>query len=147
MGHMDVISIIANGFNVYFPMIMIIISAATYFNVGSHFLSVIGFPQYLADDEITEDIVIEGQRLAIAGILLLHHLKRHNFMSLSFDENFLLCWYFIEKERRSRKCLFSAAQPSRYVTREPSSRCGNQLNFFKWVHTGVDTMFVLMNCI
>lgn len=34
MGHMDVISIIANGFNVYFPMIMIIISAATYFNVG-----------------------------------------------------------------------------------------------------------------
>lgn len=68
MGHMDVISIIANGFNVYFPMAMIVISAATYFNIGSRFLSLIGFPQYFADDEITEDIVTEGQRLAIAGI-------------------------------------------------------------------------------
>ena len=64
---MDVISIIADGFNVYFPMVMIIISAATYFNLGSHFLSVIGFPQYFSDDEITDDIVTEGQRLAIAG--------------------------------------------------------------------------------
>lgn len=67
MGHMDVISIISNGFNVYFPMVMIIISTATYFNIGSHLLSAIGFPQYFADDEITEDIVTEGQRLALAG--------------------------------------------------------------------------------
>ncbi|XP_065215486.1 LMBR1 domain-containing protein 2 homolog [Planococcus citri] len=66
MGHMDVISIISNGFNIYFPMVMIIISTATYFNIGSHLLSAIGFPQYFADDEITEDIVTEGQRLALA---------------------------------------------------------------------------------
>lgn len=66
MGHMDVISIISNGFNVYFPIVMIIISMATYFNIGSHLLSVIGFPQYFVDDEITEDIVTEGQRLALA---------------------------------------------------------------------------------
>lgn len=65
---MDVISIISDGFNIYFPIVMIIISTATYFNVGSRLLSLIGFPQYFADDEITEDIVTEGQRLAIAGI-------------------------------------------------------------------------------
>lgn len=65
---MDVISIISNGFNVYFPIVMIIISMATYFNIGSHLLSVIGFPQYFVDDEITEDIVTEGQRLALAGM-------------------------------------------------------------------------------
>lgn len=68
MGHMDVISIISDGFNIYFPIVMIIISTATYFNVGSRLLSIIGFPQYFADDEITEDIVTEGQRLSLAGI-------------------------------------------------------------------------------
>ncbi|KAK7590245.1 hypothetical protein V9T40_001858 [Parthenolecanium corni] len=96
MGHMDVISIISDGFNIYFPIVMIIISTATYFNVGSRLLSIIGFPQYFADDEITEDIVTEGQRLAIA-----------------------------EKDRRLRKGLLAkneAAESSSYRTEQTNRR-------------------------
>ncbi len=84
MGHMDVISIISNGFNIYFPIVMIIISTATYFNIGSHLLSAVGFPQYLADDEITEDIVTEGQRLALAGNITFFNLIIIIFLKLLF---------------------------------------------------------------
>lgn len=97
MGHMDVISIISNGFNIYFPMVMIIISIATYFNVGSHLLTAIGFPQYLADDEITEDIVTEGQRLALAGEL---HRTRVLCFDFSFDA-YLFCLSSFRFRKRS----------------------------------------------
>jgi len=39
MGHMDVVSIVSDGFNVYFPMACVCVAAATYFSLGSRCLS------------------------------------------------------------------------------------------------------------
>lgn len=63
MGHMDVIAIISDGFNVYFPMAILAFCLATYFSVGSRLLSMLGFHQFVGDDEITTDLVDEGREL------------------------------------------------------------------------------------
>ncbi|XP_015601353.1 LMBR1 domain-containing protein 2 homolog [Cephus cinctus] len=63
MGHMDVISIISDGFNVYFPMAILAFCLATYFSLGSRLLSMLGFQQFLGDDELTTDLVEEGREL------------------------------------------------------------------------------------
>ncbi|XP_011307481.1 LMBR1 domain-containing protein 2 homolog [Fopius arisanus] len=65
MGHMDVISIISDGFNVYFPMAILAFCLATYFSVGSRLLNVLGFQQFLGDDELTTDLVDEGRELIL----------------------------------------------------------------------------------
>ncbi|XP_043463413.1 LMBR1 domain-containing protein 2 homolog [Leptopilina heterotoma] len=63
MGHMDVISIISDGFNIYFPMAILAFCLATYFSLGSRLLSMLGFQQFLGDDELTSDLVEEGREL------------------------------------------------------------------------------------
>ncbi|XP_020806194.1 LMBR1 domain-containing protein 2 homolog [Drosophila serrata] len=66
MGHMDVIGIIANGFNIYFPMCMLIICLATWFRVGSRVLnslSALGFEQFLENERIATELVQEGMDL------------------------------------------------------------------------------------
>nr|XP_050853464.1 LMBR1 domain-containing protein 2 homolog isoform X2 [Vespula vulgaris] len=67
MGHMDVISIISDGFNIYFPMAILAFCLATYFSLGSRLLSMLGFQQFLDDDEFTTDLVEEGRELIIRG--------------------------------------------------------------------------------
>lgn len=69
MGHMDVISIISDGFNIYFPMAILAFCLATYFSLGSRLLSVLGFQQFLGDDELTTDLVEEGRELIKRGML------------------------------------------------------------------------------
>ncbi|ENN75883.1 hypothetical protein YQE_07612, partial [Dendroctonus ponderosae] len=63
MGHMDVIGIISHGFNLYFPMAILVFCLATYFNLGSRCLSLLGFHQFVGDEEITTDLVQEGREL------------------------------------------------------------------------------------
>lgn len=63
MGHMDVIGIISHGFNIYFPMAILIFCLATYFSLGSRFLSMLGFHQFVGDEEMTTDLVEEGREL------------------------------------------------------------------------------------
>lgn len=63
MGHMDVISIISDGFNIYFPMTVLAFCLATYFSLGSRFLSFLGFQQFLDDDELTTEMVDDGREL------------------------------------------------------------------------------------
>ncbi|KAF7994945.1 hypothetical protein HCN44_004417 [Aphidius gifuensis] len=65
MGHMDVMSIISNGFNIYFPMAILAFCLATYFSLGSRLLSILGFQQFLGDDELTIDLVDEGRELIL----------------------------------------------------------------------------------
>ncbi|XP_049844967.1 LMBR1 domain-containing protein 2 homolog isoform X1 [Schistocerca gregaria] len=60
MGHMDVVPIISDGFNVYFPIAVLAFCLATYFNVGSRIVSWIGFHQFLGDEE-TADLVADGR--------------------------------------------------------------------------------------
>ena len=67
MGHMDVISIISDGFNIYFPMAMLAFCLATYWSLGSRLLSVLGFQQFLGDDRPTQDLVDEGKELVKRG--------------------------------------------------------------------------------
>ena len=43
MGHMDVISIIQDGFNIYFPILLIVLTLATYFSLGSRLVATNGF--------------------------------------------------------------------------------------------------------
>ncbi|XP_017777102.1 PREDICTED: LMBR1 domain-containing protein 2 homolog isoform X2 [Nicrophorus vespilloides] len=63
MGHMDVIKIISDGFNIYFPMAILFFCVATYFSLGARLLSAVGFHQFIGDDEITTDLVNEGRDL------------------------------------------------------------------------------------
>ncbi|CAB0016956.1 unnamed protein product [Nesidiocoris tenuis] len=63
MGHMVVLSIISDGFNIYFPMAVLAFCLATYFSLGSRLLSLIGFQQFLDDDELTAELVDEGREL------------------------------------------------------------------------------------
>ncbi|XP_061709747.1 LMBR1 domain-containing protein 2 homolog isoform X1 [Cydia pomonella] len=63
MGHMDVLGIIAEGFNIYFPMLVVLLCAATYLSLGSRLLSLCGFHQFVGDDELTTDLVDEGREI------------------------------------------------------------------------------------
>lgn len=65
MGHMDVLGIIANGFNIYFPMVMLAFCAATWFSLGSRILNALGFQQFMANDEISAELVQEGRDLMV----------------------------------------------------------------------------------
>ena len=66
MGHMDVISIIANGFNIYFPIAILLLCIATVLRLGSRLLHCIGFEQFI-DDDMTQEIVDEGRSLVQKG--------------------------------------------------------------------------------
>lgn len=67
MGHMDVIAIISDGFNVYFPMAILAFCLTTYFSIGSRILSMLGFQQFIGDDELTTDLVDDGRELIKRG--------------------------------------------------------------------------------
>lgn len=86
MGHMDVIAIISDGFNIYFPMLMLAFCLATYFSLGSRALSVLGFQQFVGDDELTGELVDEGREL----------IKRGNicFCSCSFNHTLSLLKFY-----------------------------------------------------
>ena len=62
MGHMDVISIVADYFNLYFPIALLALSASTYFSLGARLLTMLGFQQFLAqENEVTLELVDEGK--------------------------------------------------------------------------------------
>ncbi|XP_017863708.1 PREDICTED: LMBR1 domain-containing protein 2 homolog [Drosophila arizonae] len=63
MGHMDVIGIISNGFNIYFPMCMLAFCLATWFSLGSRALNAMGFQQFLQHETIATELVQEGKDL------------------------------------------------------------------------------------
>lgn len=63
MGHMDVIGIIADGFNIYFPMVMLGFCLATWFSLGSRALNAIGFQQFMLNETIAAELVQEGRDL------------------------------------------------------------------------------------
>lgn len=69
MGHMDVITLISDGFNVYFPIGILLIAVLTYFRIGARILSKVGFQQFLPDDDdgSTDELVAEGSQLVLRG--------------------------------------------------------------------------------
>jgi len=65
MGHMDVISIVSDTFNIYFPTLLLLLATATYFSLGSRLLSSLGFQQFLQTQEVTGELVEEGRELVV----------------------------------------------------------------------------------
>ncbi|XP_037940921.1 LMBR1 domain-containing protein 2 homolog [Teleopsis dalmanni] len=63
MGHMDVLGIISDGFNIYFPMCMLAFCLATWFSLGSRALNALGFQQFLQNETIATELVQEGKDL------------------------------------------------------------------------------------
>lgn len=63
MGHMDVIGIISDGFNIYFPMVMLAFCLATWFSLGSRALNALGFQQFMLNESIAAELVQEGRDL------------------------------------------------------------------------------------
>ncbi|XP_055886080.1 G-protein coupled receptor-associated protein LMBRD2-like [Biomphalaria glabrata] len=63
MGHMDVIAIISNGFNIYFPILIVLLCICTYFHLGNRILSAMGFQQFIGDDDMTQELINEGKEL------------------------------------------------------------------------------------
>ncbi|KAL5965170.1 hypothetical protein TSMEX_007108 [Taenia solium] len=47
MGHLDLVPFIANGFNVYFPIIVVLLCLVTFFSLGSRLLTSLGMPQLI----------------------------------------------------------------------------------------------------
>lgn len=64
---MDVIPIVSDGFNVYFPMMIVALCLATYYSLGSRLLSALGFQQFIGDDELTTDLIEEGKTIVSRG--------------------------------------------------------------------------------
>lgn len=63
MGHMDVLGIISDGFNIYFPMVMLAFCLATWFSLGSRALNALGFQQFMMNESIAAEYVQEGRDL------------------------------------------------------------------------------------
>lgn len=63
MGHLDLISIVNNGLNVFLPFCIGAICSAIYFNYGTHLLHSFGFEQFIENDEMTIDWVRNGREL------------------------------------------------------------------------------------
>ncbi|XP_052775817.1 G-protein coupled receptor-associated protein LMBRD2-like isoform X2 [Mya arenaria] len=63
MGHMDVIPIISDGFNIYFPIMIVLLCICTYFSLGSRILHFLGINQFIGDDDLTQELVDEGKEI------------------------------------------------------------------------------------
>jgi hypothetical protein len=68
MGHLDLIPFIARGVNIYFPILIVLLSAATWFRLGTKLLHNIGVEQFIADDAITADAIRNGKALVSLGM-------------------------------------------------------------------------------
>ena len=63
MGHMDLLSFIAKGLNVYYPMIVLLVCICTFFSLGKRCLHLIGIEQFLSEDDFSADYVREGKEI------------------------------------------------------------------------------------
>ncbi|XP_022054794.1 G-protein coupled receptor-associated protein LMBRD2a isoform X1 [Acanthochromis polyacanthus] len=63
MGSMRLLSFISDGFYIYYPMLVLLLCFATFYNLGSRCLNLLGLYQYIADDELASDLVDEGREL------------------------------------------------------------------------------------
>ncbi|XP_070760585.1 G-protein coupled receptor-associated protein LMBRD2a [Enoplosus armatus] len=63
MGSMRLLSFISDGFYIYYPMLILLLCFATFYSLGSRCLNLLGFHQYITDDDLTSDLVDEGREL------------------------------------------------------------------------------------
>ncbi|XP_032243067.2 G-protein coupled receptor-associated protein LMBRD2 [Nematostella vectensis] len=63
MGHMDVLSFVSKGFNLYYPMCVLLVCLATYFSLGTRCLNFLGFQTFIIEDDMSIEYVNEGKDL------------------------------------------------------------------------------------
>ncbi|XP_015229754.1 PREDICTED: LMBR1 domain-containing protein 2-B-like [Cyprinodon variegatus] len=63
MGSMRLLPAISDGFYIYYPMLVLLLCIATIYNLGSRCLNLLGFYQYITDNDWTSDLVDEGKEL------------------------------------------------------------------------------------
>ncbi|XP_054154201.1 G-protein coupled receptor-associated protein LMBRD2-like [Oppia nitens] len=63
MGHLDVISFIGDSFAIYLPLCICLFCLATFFEFGAKLLHNLGFEQFILTDEMTTELIREGQEL------------------------------------------------------------------------------------
>ncbi|EDO45173.1 predicted protein [Nematostella vectensis] len=63
MGHMDVLSFVSKGFNLYYPMCVLLVCLATYFSLGTRCLNYLGFQTFIIEDDMSIEYVNEGKDL------------------------------------------------------------------------------------
>ena len=63
MGHMDVIAIVANGINIYLPILIMLLCLATWFRVFERFLHALGIDQFIGYDHMTQEMCNGGRAL------------------------------------------------------------------------------------
>ena len=69
MGHMDVLSFISKGVNVYYPMCVVLVCLATYFSLGTRCLNCLGFQTFIIEDDLSAEYVSEGKDIARRGTM------------------------------------------------------------------------------
>jgi len=72
MGHMDVIPFISDGFNIYFPIAILLLCLFSLFNIGKKILHRFGFQLFISNDELTQELIDEGKELVRRGMCLLY---------------------------------------------------------------------------
>ena len=70
MGHMDVLSFISKGVNVYYPMCVVLVCLATYFSLGTRCLNCLGFQTFIIEDDLSAEYVSEGKDIARRGTII-----------------------------------------------------------------------------
>lgn len=63
MGHLELLNFISNGFNVYYPIFILVVCISTYFSIGSRILHSVGIEQFTVKSEESEDIIHEGKSI------------------------------------------------------------------------------------
>ena len=58
---------VSDRFNIYFPILILLLCMGTWFRLGTRCLSSIGFAQFLQSDELTVDLIEEGKALVNRG--------------------------------------------------------------------------------
>ena len=69
MGHMDVLSFISKGVNVYYPMCIVLVCLATYFSLGTRCLNCLGFQTFIIEDDLSAEYISEGKDIARRGMV------------------------------------------------------------------------------
>lgn len=63
MGHMDTLTFIRDKLFSYLPVLMSLFCVATFFKLGSKIVHYFGIEQFTISDEITQDLILQGQNL------------------------------------------------------------------------------------
>lgn len=68
MGHMDVLSFISKGVNLYYPMCVLLVCLATYFSLGTRCLNILGFQTFIIEDDMSAEYANEGKDIVRRGM-------------------------------------------------------------------------------